>query len=182
MFGYMDILLRAQMRILLFTTTLTILGSYCFANGINAPNGDAARKSADARPNLREAFISSTGTRCGPNHPTDFYLRRVGFDQPVAVVRIERDGTASLNPPDYYDYGKIPALKLLTPMQAIRLFSESGQSETAASSQTYYLKNSRGVPFRIDLCFDKGKLLKYKVTSDHYLQKKAKWYLVAEKI
>lgn len=125
---------------------------------------------------LRHAFVKSVSHSCGqiPNHPVDFVLRREGFEMPVAVVRMEKDGTAILNPPGY-SYRRMPNLNQLTPNQAVQLWSATGRDESSSCDRSYQLKNFKLVAFNIDLHFENNRLLRYRVRSSHYLQTKQKW-------
>lgn len=143
----------------------------------NESSGKRSINSQETTHSLRNAFIKVIGTRCGPNHPTDFCLTREGFEKPIAVARIGKDGTVTLNPSGFY-YGDIPKLELMTPITAAQLWSSTGQDKSTNGEQSYQLKNFLNDTFKIDLQFKNNKLLKYRVRSNCPFQKKEAWFSV----
>ena len=156
---------------LLMLIVILACTSSVYANTAGAKTGIVSPEA-----NLRRAFVKSVSHSCGliPNHPVDFLLRRDGFEKPVAVVRIEKDGTVILNPPGY-SYRRMPSLNQLTPNQAAQLWSATGRDESSSCDRSYQLKNFKLDKFNIDFHFENNRLLRYRVRSSHYLQTKQKW-------
>ncbi len=133
--------------------------------------------SQETQHSLRNAFIKVIGTRCGPNHPVDFCLTREGYEKPVAVARIEKDGSVTLNPSGYY-YGSVPKLAQISPTNAAQLWSPNGRDATTGGECTYQLRNFLRDTFNIDLRFKNNRLSQYRVRSDCPSQKNEKWFSI----
>lgn len=143
----------------------------------NDGSGKSSLNSQETRHSLRNAFIKVIGTRCGPNHPVDFCLTREGFEKPVAIARIGKDGSVTLNPLGYY-YGSVPKMAQITPTNAAQLWSPDGLDATKGGSCTYELRNFLRDTFNIDLRFKNNRLSQYRVRSNCPSQKKEKWFSV----
>lgn len=157
----------------------------CFSFGLAVAahtEGGAKPPLNSAKLDLRNAYVKCVAHSCGliANHPVDFLLMRENFEKPVAVIRIEKNGSVILNPPGY-SYKRIPDLALITPTQASQLWSSTGLEAGPNSNPSYHLKNFRGELFTIDLLFKNKRLIKYRIRSNHYLQKKELWFSTSSK-
>lgn len=144
----------------------------------------SAPKAEASDSNLRNWSILPSGvfTVEGARHTSDcgmapakhswlkqLYLRRPGDTRCTAIVQIEPDGSASLNPSGFL-YGPIPPLSALTLSDAEQLWGTEYEIEKSQKFRTYLFKlyhdqsnDPKNSDVLLDIVFKNAKVFSYRL-------------------